>query len=55
MGKGVLRAVDNVNKIIAPALIGMDPTKQAEIDKKMVEELDGSSNQWGTSLAKHAI
>lgn len=28
MGKGVLTAVKNVNEIIAPALIGMDPTKQ---------------------------
>merc|ERR1719310_1787891 len=41
LGKGVLRAVANVNNIIAPALIGMDVTKQAEIDKLMVEELDG--------------
>ena len=28
MGKGVLTAVKNVNELIAPALIGMDPTKQ---------------------------
>lgn len=28
MGKGVLTAVKNVNEIIAPSLIGMDPTKQ---------------------------
>jgi len=51
MGKGVLTAVNNVNNIIAPALIGMDPTKQQDIDKKMVEELDGSSNEWGWSKA----
>jgi len=28
MGKGVLTAVKNVNDTIAPALVGMDPTKQ---------------------------
>ena len=28
MGKGVLTAVKNVNELIAPALLGMDPTKQ---------------------------
>jgi len=47
MGKGVLRAVENVNKIIAPKLIGMDVTQQAEIDKLMVETLDGTRNDWG--------
>lgn len=44
MGKGVLKAVDNLNKIIAPALIGMDPTKQLEVDNKMIE-LDGTENK----------
>ena len=34
-GKGVLKAVANVNDIIAPALLGMDPTKQKEIDDKV--------------------
>lgn len=43
-GKGVLKAVDNVNKILAPKLIGMDVTKQAEIDKIMIE-LDGTENK----------
>ncbi|KAG3173104.1 Enolase [Phytophthora cactorum] len=47
MGKGVLNAVRNVNEIIAPALIGKDVTKQAEIDRFMVEELDGTQNEWG--------
>mmetsp|Transcript_70222 Transcript_70222/g.146973 ORF Transcript_70222/g.146973 Transcript_70222/m.146973 type:complete len:862 (-) Transcript_70222:291-2876(-) len=47
LGKGVLKAVANVNDIIAPALLGMDVTDQKGIDKKMVEELDGSSNDWG--------
>lgn len=44
MGKGVLKAVENLNKIIAPALIGMDPTKQLEVDNKMIE-LDGTENK----------
>ncbi|KAI7836164.1 hypothetical protein COHA_009931 [Chlorella ohadii] len=44
MGKGVLTAVKNVNELIAPALIGMDPTKQEEIDRKMIE-LDGTDNK----------
>lgn len=46
-GKGVLKAVQNVNVIIGPALIGKDPTEQAQIDTFMVQELDGTSNQWG--------
>ncbi len=40
-GKGVLKAVANVNDLIAPRLIGMDPTRQAEIDHLMIE-LDGT-------------
>jgi len=44
MGKGVLKAVENVNTILAPKLIGMDVTKQAEIDKFMIE-LDGTPNK----------
>ncbi|KAL8425429.1 hypothetical protein Efla_003657 [Eimeria flavescens] len=51
-GKGVLKAVENVNKVLAPALIGKDCTKQAELDKLMVEELDGSKNEWGWSKSK---
>jgi len=49
LGKGVLKAVSNVNDIIAPKLIGMDVTQQSEIDKLMVEVLDGSKNEWGWS------
>jgi enolase len=30
----------------------MDPTQQSKIDTKMVEELDGSQNEWGWSKAK---
>jgi phosphopyruvate hydratase len=48
-GKGVLKAVANVNNTIAPALLGMDVTKQGDIDRKMVEELDGTQNEWGWS------
>jgi enolase len=43
-GKGVSRAVENVNKIIGPALKGMDSRRQHEIDKKMIE-IDGTENK----------
>jgi enolase len=52
LGKGVLKAVANVNDIIGPKLVGMDVTKQEEIDKLMVEEMDGTTNEWGWSKAK---
>jgi len=52
LGKGVLKAVANVNDIIAPKLIGLDVTKQTEIDKLMVEELDGTKNEWGWCKSK---
>jgi enolase len=52
LGKGVLKAVANVNKIIGPKLMGMDVTQQAKIDKLMVEELDGTTNQWGWCKSK---
>eukprot|EP00245_Coleochaete_scutata_P002385 TRINITY_DN1310_c1_g1_i1.p1 TRINITY_DN1310_c1_g1~~TRINITY_DN1310_c1_g1_i1.p1 ORF type:complete len:479 (-),score=144.03 TRINITY_DN1310_c1_g1_i1:286-1722(-) len=45
MGKGVLKAVANVNEKIAPALIGKDPTQQAEIDRIMIEDLDKTENK----------
>jgi len=51
-GKGVSKAVDNVNKIIGPKVIGMDPRQQKEIDDLMVQQLDGSKNEWGWSKAK---
>ncbi|KAL8240886.1 hypothetical protein R6Q59_014241 [Mikania micrantha] len=47
LGKGVLKAVENVNLIIGPALIGKDPTQQTKIDNFMVQELDGTLNEWG--------
>jgi enolase len=43
-GKGVLKAVGNVNKTIAPKLAGMDPSRQAEVDYRMIE-LDGTPNK----------
>lgn len=45
LGKGVLKAVENVNEIIAPALIGMfDVREQAAIDQEMID-LDGTPNK----------
>lgn len=44
MGKGVLTAVDNVNKIIAPKLIGKSVFEQRSIDQLMLE-LDGTENK----------
>ena len=62
-GLGVIKAVTNVNKHIAPAIIGMIATDQEAIDHKLIE-LDGTTNKsrlganaiLGTSLAvAHAI
>jgi enolase len=47
LGKGCLQAVKNVNEVLSPALAGMDVTKQETIDRKMVEEVDGTQNEWG--------
>jgi enolase len=43
-GKGVLNAVDNVNTIIAPEILGMDALDQAGIDLVMID-LDGTENK----------
>ncbi len=51
-GKGVLKAVKNVEKKIAPALIGMDVRRQREIDAVMLA-LDGTKNK--TKLGANAI
>ena len=40
-GKGVLQAVKNVNEILGPAIVGMDPTDQRAIDKVMLDK-DGT-------------
>lgn len=44
LGKGVLTAVDNVNSIIAPEIIGMDALNQVEIDERLIE-IDGTHNK----------
>ena len=44
LGKGVLKAVENVNTIVAPALVGMNVYDQAMIDKTLIE-LDGTENK----------
>lgn len=51
-GKGVITAVDNVTRIIAPKLAGMDPSRQREIDQIMIE-LDGTANK--SRLGANAI
>jgi enolase len=51
-GKGVLKAVSNVNTIIAPKVTGMDPSRQAEIDRLLIE-LDGTPNK--AKLGANAI
>jgi enolase len=51
-GKGVLKAVENVNKIIAPAVKGMDPVRQKDVDGKMLA-LDGTENK--SKLGANAI
>jgi enolase len=43
-GKGVLKAVANVNEVIAPQVSGLDPSRQAEIDRLMME-MDGTPNK----------
>lgn len=52
LGKGVVKAVDNINQIIAPALIGMSVLEQRAIDKKMIE-MDGTSTK--SKLGANAI
>src|ERR1700704_1488621 len=44
LGKGVLKAVKNVNEIIAPALLGKDVADQTGIDEMMIQ-LDGTENK----------
>ncbi len=52
LGRGVKKAVENVNTVIAPVLIGIEATEQAAIDKKMCE-LDGTENK--SALGANAI
>lgn len=51
-GKGVLKAVENVNSLIAPELVGMDVTEQQAIDDKMLA-LDGTTTK--SKLGANAI
>jgi enolase len=52
LGKGVLKAVENVNEVIAEAIIGMDVTDQNGIDRLMIE-LDGTDDK--SKLGANAI
>lgn len=44
MGKGVSKAVENINKVIGPAVVGMNPIDQKAVDEKMFD-LDGTDNK----------
>ncbi len=52
LGKGVLKAVNNVNDIIGPAIMGMSALNQAQIDKYLIE-LDGTPTK--SKLGANAI
>ena len=52
MGKGVKKAVDNINKIISPLVIGLDPRDQKLIDEKLIA-LDGTHDK--SNLGANAI
>ncbi|MCL2705532.1 MAG: phosphopyruvate hydratase, partial [Spirochaetaceae bacterium] len=52
MGKGVLKAVENVNEKLGPELEGLDALDQVEIDRTMIE-LDGTENK--SNLGANAI
>jgi enolase len=52
LGKGVLKAVENVNEIIAPEVIGLDALDQVAVDTRMIE-LDGTANK--AKLGANAI
>ena len=52
LGKGVTKAVKNVNEVIAPELLGMDVTEQNAIDATMIE-LDGTKDK--SKLGANAI
>lgn len=51
-GLGVMRAIDNINTLIAPKIIGMEASDQQKIDKIMIE-LDGTQNK--LKLGSNAI
>eukprot|EP00903_Cladosiphon_okamuranus_P008128 g7828.t1 len=51
-GKGVLDAVKNVNDVLGPMVVGMDPTKQQDLDDAMLKK-DGTDNK--TNMGANAI
>jgi enolase len=52
LGKSVNNAVNNINTVIAQALKGRNVGEQLSLDNTMVQELDGSKNEWGWNKAK---
>jgi len=52
LGKGVTKAIRNVNQVIAPKIVGLSPFEQREIDHLMIE-LDGTENK--SKLGANAI
>ncbi len=52
LGKGVLKAVNNINTVIADALVGMESSEQALIDRTLLE-LDGTDNK--SNLGANAL
>ena len=54
LGKGVLKAVKNVNDVLAPELIGLDALDQRELDKTMIA-IDGTKNKSKQNLGRSNI
>ncbi len=52
LGRGVLKAVSNVNNVIAPQVLGLDARRQKELDKKLIQ-LDGTPSK--NNLGANAI
>jgi len=52
LGKGVSKAVNNVNQHLSPALKGWDPTRQTDIDYHMIKKVDGTENEFGYCKSK---
>ncbi|MBI2103728.1 phosphopyruvate hydratase [Candidatus Woesebacteria bacterium] len=52
LGKGVTKAVNNVNQVLGPEILGMDPADQFRIDEKLIA-MDGSENK--SKLGANAI
>lgn len=52
LGKGVLKAIQNIKEVIAPKIIGLDVTEQSELDRILIET-DGTENK--SNLGANAI